>query len=127
MDSSSPRNIVFLFLLLVPSGCSRPTTAPLAGSKWAAALRNDNSNVRKKAAFTLGNIGMSDPAVLPALIEALHDRDAGVRREAILALLKCGSEAKQASSILAEIERQDLDAQVRTCAAEALHKLEEIR
>jgi HEAT repeat protein len=44
----------------------------------------------------LGNIGPGDPAALPALTGALKDADAGVRCEAVLALLKYGPGAKEA-------------------------------
>jgi HEAT repeat protein len=97
----------------------------MAGGKWAEALRDPDAKLRKKAAFTLGNIGPSDPAVLPALIGALEDADAGVRCEAILSLLKCGPAAKEALPALAEVQQRDRDAQVRSCAARALAKLHE--
>ena len=114
---------VLLGMLLVwCSGCGQaPPT--MAGGKWAEALRDPDAKVRKKAAFTLGNIGPSDPAVLPALIGALKDADAGVRCEAILALLKYGPEARGAVAALEELRQRDRDAKVRTCAARAVAKL----
>jgi HEAT repeat protein len=117
------RNALLVSLLVALSGCgaARP---PLAGGKWAAALRHPDAGLRKKAAFTLGNIGPSDPAVRPALVGALKDRDAGVRREAILALLKCGPGSQEAVAALEEVRQRDRDPQVRTCAARALAKLE---
>jgi len=86
-------------------------------------LRDPDIALRKKAAFTLGNIGPTDPAVLPALIGALKDPEAGVRREAILALVKCGPEAREAVPILEELHQRDRDAQVRDYAGRALEKL----
>src|SRR5439155_16911918 len=92
-----------LFISLVVSsaallgGCGKEQPM-LAGGKpvshWVQALQNPDPKVRKQAAFKLGNVGPADPTALPALIEALKDRDAGVRREAILALLKCGPAAR---------------------------------
>jgi HEAT repeat protein len=79
--------------------------------------------VRKKAAFTLGNIGPSDPAVLPALTGALKDADAGVRCEAVLALLKYGPGAEEAIPELTEVQAKDRDARVRAYAARAVEKL----
>jgi HEAT repeat protein len=96
----------------------------MAGDKWARALRDPDAIVRKKAAFTLGNIGTSDPAALPALIGALKDADAGVRREAILGLLKFGPAAKQAIPALAEIQHEDRDDRVRIYARKALENLQ---
>jgi HEAT repeat protein len=95
----------------------------MAGGKWAAALRDPDAKLRKKAAFTLGNIGPSDPSALPALIGALKDADAGVRCEAILALLKCGPNAKEAIPGLTEVQDQDRDAKARAFAARALQRL----
>jgi HEAT repeat protein len=116
------RHILFVILLFGLSGCGggRPT---MAGLKWAQALRDPDAGLRKKAAFKLGNIGPTDPAVLPALLGALKDPDAGVRREAILALLKCGPGAREAIPALADLERRDPDPQVRAYAARALPKL----
>jgi HEAT repeat protein len=115
---------LLVILMIVLSGCgrARPT---MAGGKWAEALRNPDAKVRKKAAFTLGNIGPSDPAVLPALIGALKDADAGVRREAILALLKYGPDAKEAIPALTAVQEKDREPKVRACAAKALEKLKE--
>jgi len=96
----------------------------MAGAKWARSLRDPDASVRKKAAFTLGNIGASDPAALPALIAALKDADTGVRREAILAFLKFGPAAKQAIPALAEIQHQGRDDRVRVYAMKALGNLQ---
>jgi HEAT repeat protein len=117
------RPIWFIMLLIFLSGCSsaQPT---MAGSKWANALRAPDARVRRTAAFTLGNIGPSDPAVLPALLGALKDADAAVRCEAILALLKYGPGAEEAISELSQLRSKDRDAKVRAYAARALEKLQ---
>jgi HEAT repeat protein len=83
--------------------------------------------LRKTAVFKLGNVGATDPAVWPALLEALKDKDAAVRREAILALMKFGPGAHEAIGILTELRQRDADAQVRVYAAKALRKLSEGR
>jgi HEAT repeat protein len=117
------RRIWFLLLLIFLSGCGSVPPS-MAGSKWANALRDPDRRVRKKAAFTLGNIGPSDAAVLPALIGALKDADPGVRREAILALLKYGPDVEQAVHALSEVHEKDRDSKVRAYAAKALEKLQ---
>jgi HEAT repeat protein len=117
------RRILLVILLIALSGCGRAQPT-MAGGKWAEALRDPDAMVRKKAAFTLGNIGPSDPAVLPALIGALTDADAGVRCEAILALPKCGPAAKEAIPALTAAQNHDRDARVRSYAAKALEKLQ---
>jgi HEAT repeat protein len=118
------RYILFVMLLFSLSGCGSAEPR-MAGGKWATSLRDPDARVRKKAAFTLGNIGPSDAAVLPALIKALKDADAGVRCEAILALLKYGPGAGEALPDLTEIRHKDRDAKVRAYAARALEKLKE--
>ncbi len=117
------RPMLIVLLLIALCGCRR-TPPTMAGSKWAAALHDPDTKLRKKAVFTLGNIGPSDPVVLPALIGALRDANAEVRCEAILALVKYGPGAGEAVSALIEVQQQDRDAQVRTYAAEALAKLQ---
>ncbi len=90
----------FVIAVLLVGGCSK-SPSMLSGGKpvshWVAALKNStDAKSRKDAAFKLGNVGPSDPSAYPALVEALKDRDAVVRCETILALLKFGSAAQQA-------------------------------
>jgi HEAT repeat protein len=117
------RRIVFTIVLITLSGCggARP---PMAGGKWAQALRDPDAKMRRKAAFTLGNIGSSDPAALPAVIGGLKDTDAGVRREAILALVKIGAVPQDGIASLRVMRKEDRDAQVRAYAAKALESLQ---
>jgi HEAT repeat protein len=109
-------------LAIIFFGCGQ-TPAPLAGAKWAAALRDSNAKVRKKAAFTLGNIGACDTSVLSALLLALEDADAGVRCQAILALLKCGPAGRQGISALDKLKQKDPEIKVRQFAARAIEQL----
>jgi HEAT repeats len=121
-DLQDMRSLSFVILMLSLSGCGK-TPPTMGGGKWAEALRDPDAKVRKKAAFTLGNIGPSDPAVLPALTAALKDADAGVRCEAVLALLKYGPGARGAVPELTEVHQKDRDAKVREYAAKAVEKL----
>jgi HEAT repeat protein len=109
-----------LALFAASCGPARPT---MAGAKWAEALRDPDVTLRKKAAFTLGNIGPTDPAALPALTAALKDPDGGVRREVILALVKCGPAARETVPALEELRQHDRDPQVRVYAGRALERL----
>jgi HEAT repeat protein len=116
------RRFLFVMVLISLSGCGRAQPR-MAGSKWAEALRDPDVKVRKKAAFTLGNIGPSDPAVLPALLGALQDADAGVRCETILALVKFGKEGREALPALDRARQCDASTRVRTYAARAAQRL----
>ena len=115
------------FMLAVMSTSCGPSSPPLSGGKpisyWTLESKDADSARRQKAVTKLGNAGPADAAVLPALLEALHDTAPSVRREAILALMKFGPGAKQAIPALKEMERKDADEQVRAFAAKALNKL----
>jgi HEAT repeat protein len=117
--------------ILVGVGCVGCGKSPptLAGGKpvsyWLDALHAPDAKVRKKAAFKLGNVGSADPAALPALTAALADRDAAVRCEVILALLKFGSSARDVVPTLLVMQQRDGNAQVRQYAAKAVAKLRE--
>ena len=121
------RVFAFCVLVVMLSGCGQ-ADPPLSGGKpvshWLAALQDPDPKCRQKAVTKLGNVGATDAAVYPALVEALKDADASVRREAILALMKCGDHAKEAIPLLTDVQRQDRDSQVRAFAAKALEKLQ---
>jgi HEAT repeat protein len=120
-------SMAMIGLVVLASGCgqAQPT---LAGGKpvshWLKALQGPDPKVRKTAVTKLGNVGTADPAALPAVIGSLKDPDAGVRCAAILALVRSGPAAGEAIPTLAEMQRDDRDAQVRSYAAQALEKLQ---
>jgi HEAT repeat protein len=116
------RRVLVVLLLLSLCGCGKapPTTRV---NYWVEAVRASDVKLRKKAAFTLGNLGSADPAAIPALRGALADGDAAVRCEAILALLKCGPAAADAVPMLMDMRQRDPNAQVRRYAATAVEKL----
>jgi HEAT repeat protein len=117
---------ILVIVAVLPVGCgkARPT---LAGGKpvghWVTALADPDPKARRLAARKLGNVGPADPAALPALTAALRDSDAGVRREAVLALLKCGPAARDTAPTLADLRQRDPDPAVRDCAGRVLEKL----
>src|SRR5713101_2788605 len=117
------RRILLVLVLIWLSGCVRAQPT-LAGGKWAGALRDPDAKLRKQAAFTLGNIGPTDPAVLPGLIGALKDADARVRCEAILAVLKLGLQSREAVPTLRELQKHDPETRVRSYATKALARLQ---
>jgi HEAT repeat protein len=117
---------VSLLAIAVLPGCGS-RTPPLSGGKPAsyrlAALQDGDAKVRQKAVTKLGNAGDTDPAVFPALLEAIKDTDACVRRASVLALMKFGPDAKQAVPMLTDVQRNDQDAEVRAFARKALARL----
>jgi HEAT repeat protein len=113
--------------LLITGGCAHKAGPALAGGKppdyWLKNASNPDIRLRKEAIAKLGNFGAADPQVLPALTGALHDADAGVRSEAVLALAKLGAAAKPAVLDLQSLSQSDPDAKVRDFAARAVEKL----
>ena len=116
------RFVATIGLAILMSGCSNAKPARPVGH-WVQALQDPDPRLRKQAAFNLGNIGPADPTVFPALLGALRDRDAKVRCETIVALLKFGPDAKEAMPSLTNVQQQDPDARVRSYAAKALGTL----
>jgi hypothetical protein len=118
---SSPLIVLLVAFLL--AGCNKEKSAVLAGGKpiehWVAAARDPNEKVRKQAIQKLGNVGNADPAVLPVLISALKDANSGIRREAIIAIVKYGPGAEQAIDALKTVAATDADPQIRGYAAQA--------
>lgn len=115
-----------LAALLVLAGCKEAAPTLVGGksaSHWVAALGSADPAARKTAAFKLGNAGAIDPAVLPALTAALHDDDATVRLEAIVALAKIGPQAREAAGALENLRHNDPVEQVRATAARGLEAL----
>ncbi|SRR5260370_743035 len=113
-------------LAVLLAGCSQ-TAPPLSGGKpvdhWVKAMHEPDAGLRKTAVCKLGNAGAPDAEAWTAVCGALRDRDTVVRREAILAIMKCGPRAQEAIPVLGELERQDPDARVRLDAGKAAKKL----
>lgn len=105
------------------AGC-QPAIPSLAGGKplryWLEKLHANDARQRRQAVAKLGNVGLADPAVLPALIHMLHDLDPGVRRAAIGEIIKLGPDAGPARSVLDDLARRDPDGAVRHAAQQAV-------
>jgi HEAT repeat protein len=120
------RVIWLLIVALGLCGCGPSQPTQVGGkpvSYWVEALRGPDANLRKKAVAKLGNVGSADPAAWPAVVGALKDDDAQVRRAAIEAVLKFGSKSKETISQLTDMETNDPDDQVRAVAKKALGKI----
>lgn len=109
------------------AGCGGQTPPTLAHGKpvsdWVQALQDPTVKVRQKAVSILGNVGVADPAAIPALIGAVKDRDPEVRAAAIRALQKIGPAAREAVPVLEQV-RKDPNSKVRTYAAQALEVIQ---
>jgi HEAT repeat protein len=114
--------------LLAAFACeqSQPT---FSGGKpiehWLRAVESRDPKLRREAVRKLGNVGSSDPAAFSAVLQALNDLDPGVRREAIVAVMKFETEAGQAVPALTKLEHEDKDSRVRACARKALESIEQ--
>jgi HEAT repeat protein len=89
-------------------------------SEWTEDLQEDVPAVRRRAALALGRFGAVSVA---PLIEALADRDFGVRAGAARALGEIGADARGAIPALTQA-LVDEHKTVRQSAEEALKKIE---
>ena len=122
------RQASLLMLCLFLCGCRRsdvPTEKYFSGEPvehWLGEIKSPDPKKRKKAADVLGNVGPADERSIPALIEAVKDKDATVRDAAVLGLSKIGPPAAAGESVLAEATK-DKDPTVRTHAATAVERV----
>src|SRR5262249_29264244 len=77
------------------SSKEEPTYQGMSLSNWIATLQNPYSQIRAKAAAALGRMGPAAKDAVPALVEALKDKQAEVRVQASLALAAIGDAAVQ--------------------------------
>jgi HEAT repeat protein len=84
-----------------------------------AALKDQNSTVRRWCILALGEIGPEAEAAVPALTEALLDKTIRVRQGAAAALGRIGPKAKSAVPALI-LALKDRDVSVRWAAASGL-------
>jgi HEAT repeat protein len=105
-------------LALVLTGCADST------GELIAQLHAKDSADRLHAVKALGERPRHAERSVPALIEALKDEDAFVRRDAAYALGRFGADAKAASQALAATARQDKNSHVRKAAADALKQID---
>jgi HEAT repeat protein len=115
-----------MILLFSLAGCNREQ-AVLAGGKsveyWIGQCHDADPAVRREAVARLGNVGGADPAAPTALIAALKDSSAAVRREAIVGILKARPALSEVRKPLAALQANDRDLAVRRYAAVALQRL----
>ncbi len=97
--------IPLVFLALCGVGCAGQEDV----SALIRELKEQDRQVRKRAAYALGQIGPAAKEAVPALIAALKDKDGSVRRNAASALGKIGPAAKEAVPALEAAARDGVD------------------
>jgi HEAT repeat protein len=110
--------LAVLLCLLACVGCGKKSTAELI-----ADLKSSQEGDRIKAARLLQQRKGEPAQVVPALIEALKDKDADVRWSAAIGLGYFGEEAKDAIPAL-QAALRDRDARVREGASVALSRID---
>jgi HEAT repeat protein len=118
---------LFSALPLVARGQEKdnPDKEPLYKGKaahlWIQDLKDKDADTRQRAAQALGHIRRSR-AVVPALIDAVHDPDYQVREEVVVALGRLGPRAQSAVPVLID-GLKDKDGGVRERSADSLGKI----
>jgi HEAT repeats len=116
--------VMSALLVVCLAGCGESEPTMVHGRSvayWLQALQNHDARLRKKAVEELGNVGSTDAALVPALIQAVKDPDAGVRDAAVLALFKI--DAPEAIPALRAAQK-DKDNRVRDHAKKALQRIQ---
>ena len=118
----APRSMLHVLVLLACIGCSKQkSTAELIEDLKSPQDREKITAVRLLPGHT------GDAAkVIPALIEALKDKDGDVRRSSAIGLGNFGEEAKDAVPALQALQH-DHDARVRESASVALSRIDPIK
>jgi HEAT repeat protein len=113
----------FLLLCLLASvGCSKEkSTAELLED-----LKSPQDREKITAVRLLPRHSGDAAKVIPALIEALKDKDGDVRRSSAIGLGNFGEEAKDAIPAL-QVAQHDHDARVRESAGVALSRIDPIK
>ncbi len=109
-----------VIVLAIIAGCGKAGKGEYSVPGLIKSLQSENADARYTAAKTLGSYGSTDDGVLPALCEALKDRDATVRLGVVYAFAEIGPKAAPALPQLQTALRQDADKDVRVGAAIAL-------
>ncbi|MGK7878070.1 MAG: HEAT repeat domain-containing protein [Xenococcaceae cyanobacterium] len=85
---------------------------------WTAALEDEDSGVRSRAAYALGELSKASEKVVTALLGLLEDEDSGVRSSAASALGTGNASERVIAALLGRLEDEDLE--VRFSAVFAL-------
>ena len=103
-----------LLVVLLASGCGKGSTA-----YWIEQLKSPDDGMRLKAVRTLPERRADAAQVVPALIEALNDKEPDIRRGAAFGLGTFGDQGKEAVPALVA-RLSDKDTGVRKAAGTSL-------
>jgi HEAT repeat protein len=115
------KGLVLALGLLACAGCGKKSNDQLVQD-----LKSPNEKDRVVAVRLLAQRKGDATRVVPALIEALKDKEGDVRRSAAIGLGYYGAEARDAIPALQELQN-DRDARVREAAAVALSRIDPAR
>jgi vesicle coat complex subunit len=110
---------VLLLCLLVSGGCGKKKST----EELIADLQSAEEKDRVNAVRLLPQRKGDEAQTVPALIEALKDRENDIRRSAAIALGSLGASAKESIPALQAAQR-DRDARVREAARVALSRID---
>lgn len=124
---SAPRVALAVALILLVQLRAQDTSfLGRSAQQWAADLSHTNPQVRRSAAFALGQLREQAAAALPWLVRLLHDADPSVRESAAVALGQMRRAAWEDVVLnLCDMLGRDSAAGVRRAAAFALGSLAE--
>jgi len=108
-----------LFCLLACGGCGRKSTDELI-----ADLKSPQEKDRLVAVRLLPQRKGDAAKIVPALIEALKDKESDIRWSAAIGLGSFGEQAKEAIPALLYAAHHDRDARVREAARKALSRID---
>jgi HEAT repeat protein len=115
--------LVLLLCLLACAGCGKKKKST---AELIADLKSSDDGERIKAVRLLPQQKGDADQVVPALIEALKDRESDVRWSAAIGLGSFGEQARDAVAALQEAQH-DRDARVREAAGVALSRIDPTR
>ena len=109
-----------LLCMLASTGCGKKKTT----DELIEDLKSSDEKDRIAAARLLTSKKEDAAKVVPALIEALKDKEGDVRRSVVTGLGMFGEDAKGAIPALKAIQVDDKDARIRSAASAALARIE---
>ncbi len=117
------RKHFILLFMLAGAGCGKEKST----AELLADLKAPEDRARIIAVRTLPHRKADAALVVPALIEALNDKDGDIRVSAALGLGSFGEQAKEAIPALQAAQQGGRDARIRDAAAKALSRIDPSR